>query len=174
MSIEIQIGRPVTRPLRLFTCTTIEMLPASVVRNFFCGLAAIMRSVYSVMHHHGRGCAQTSCCPPAARTCQGARHQILHIVSQDLYYPGMLSGSATQCILGSMCLTAKLSRSYQGTFKSCTSTAVYLMSSSGAVTLFRVSSDSLHCNSCMQEPIRNLPVYVYMAHHQFTARLKAD
>jgi len=54
MSIEIQIGGPVTRPLRLFTCTTIEMLPASVVRTAFCGFAAIMRAVYSVMHHDGR------------------------------------------------------------------------------------------------------------------------
>ncbi len=68
MSIEIQVGGPVTRPLRLFTCTTIEMLPASVVRTAFCGVAAIMRAVYSVMPHDGRDCAQKPVYSAAACT----------------------------------------------------------------------------------------------------------
>jgi len=48
MSIEIQLGGPVTRPLWPFTCTTFEMLHASITESL-CGIAAIMRAVNSIM-----------------------------------------------------------------------------------------------------------------------------
>ena len=159
MSIEIQLGGPVTRPLWPFTCTTFEMLHASITESL-CGIAAIMRAVNSIMSLMAWLCSNIML--SSRRTyndmsCQGARHQIL------LYCILYHKTTITQACHRALQISAPLgSVSDSQAIKELSDLEpvlhMYMCTLDGAATLFRLCSDSLHCNSCMQKPIQNLYV----------------
>lgn len=119
--------------------------------------ATLLPSWYSEQHHAPwwRGCAETSCCLPA-RTYQGARHQILlHCILHH-------KTSVTQACHRALQINASLGvcvwqPSYQETSDVESVLHIYMFTLddySDAATLFRLCSDSLHCNSCTQNLYR--------------------